>query len=226
MTQSRRTGVILRLALLGLLLGLFGLSYQFRDWLDIEASAQSIRDFVARAGWWGPVIYVLLFLFRSALLIPSVILLTAGGVCFGVLGGTVFGALGLTFSAFVKLLIAHLAGRDRLIALLSGSARRRLATLNRGAGPGILVLATAYPVGPAEILHVAAILAGMAMAPFLTTIGIGSLIRAGSFSLFGDALIEGEGLAWAAGALVALSIAPLLVPAWRAWLVAQLRNVR
>ncbi len=70
------------------------------------------------------------------------------------------------------------------------------------------------------------LLAGMAMAPFLTTIGIGSLIRAGSFSLFGDALIEGEGLAWAAGALVALSIAPLLVPAWRAWLVAQLRNVR
>ena len=64
----------------------------------------------------------------------------------------------------------------------------------------------------------------MRIAPFALAVGIGSLIRAGAFSYFGNALSQGDGLAIAAGILAAVAVVPLLVPAWRSWLVAQVRT--
>ena len=188
--------------------------------LHVGTSPEAVRRFVHEAGWWGPAIFVLLFLFRSVLLLPSVVLLTAGGVCFGLLGGAVFGSLGLTFSATIKLLIAHVAGRDELIARLPAGWRERIAALDGRTGVGTLALVTAYPIGPAEMLHIAAILAGMGAVPFVAAVLAGSFVRAGSFSLFGEAIAAGRGLVLAAVVLTLAAVLPLAVPGLRQRLLA------
>ncbi len=205
----------IRLALLAALVALLSLGYVLRGSINIDANTESIRRFVAALGWWGPIAFVGLFALRGALLIPSVALLVAGGVCFGLLGGTLLGALGLTFSATLKFYLAALAGREWLVARLPEHTRVRLAAINDRGGAGVLGLATAYPIGPAELLHVAAILSGMRAAPFFVAIAIGALVRAASLSFFGDAMAEGEGLVLAGVMLGAAAALPLLVPRFR-----------
>jgi uncharacterized membrane protein YdjX (TVP38/TMEM64 family) len=190
----------------------FAVAYAARETISFDGTAESVRTFVAATGWWGPPLFVALFAFRSIFLLPSVVLLTAGGICFGILGGAVLGAMGLTFSAALKFLIAHIAGRERLRQRLPARMRARLTVVDGRASAGVVGLATAYPIGPAEALHIAVILAGMNALPFFAAVAIGALVRAGSFSLVGDALVEDRGLLWAAVVLAALAAAPLALP--------------
>ena len=183
-----------------------------RDRLQVEADPESVRRFVAELGWLGPVAFVALFLLRSALLIPTVILLTAGGVGFGIALGTLLGALGLTVSAAAKLGIAHVVGRDALLARVPTRLRERLAYVQHDASRGFIGLVTAYPIGPAEAVHLAAIVAGMSAAPFLGAVFAGALVRAGCFSLFGNALVAGSGLVAATAILTLLALVPLAFP--------------
>jgi len=196
-------------------------SFFVRESIRVEWTAESVRTVVEQAGFWGPLIFLAMMTFRFAVLIPSPVLLTASGICFGVVAGTIYGGLGLLLSALLKFAVANLAGRESLIARLPEAARRRLAVVNSGIGIGVLGAASSYPIGPAGMIHVGAILSGMRIAPFALAVGVGSLIRAGTFSYFGNALLQGDGLAMAAGILVAVAVLPLLVPAWRGWLFAQ-----
>jgi uncharacterized membrane protein YdjX (TVP38/TMEM64 family) len=197
-----------------------------RESVRIDWSAESVRILVEQAGFWGPLIFLVMMTFRFAVLIPSPILLTASGICFGVIAGTIYGGLGLLLSALLKFAVAKLAGRESLIARLPEPARRQLAFANSRLGVGLLGAASSYPVGPAGLVHVGAILSGMRIVPFALAVGVGSLIRAGTFSFFGNALSEGDGLAIAAGILAAVAVVPLLVTPWRSWLVAQVRTPR
>jgi uncharacterized membrane protein YdjX (TVP38/TMEM64 family) len=220
--RGRRRALFVVVALgLTLVSGFFA-----RESVQIEWSAESVRVVVEQAGFWGPLIFLVMMTFRFAVLIPSPILLTASGICFGVVAGTIYGGLGLLLSALLKFAVAKLAGRESLIARLPESARVRLAVANSGVGIGLLGAASSYPVGPAGLIHVGAILSGMRIVPFAVAVGAGSVIRAGTFSYFGNALTEGDGLAIAAGALAAVAVVPLLVPPWRNWLVAQVRTPR
>lgn len=205
--------------------GLAALSGFFvRESLQIDWNAESVRTLVEHAGMWGPAVFLVLMTFRFAVLIPSPILLTAAGICFGVVAGTVYGGLGLLASALLKFAIAKLLGRERLLERLPQATRRRLAVANSGLGVGFVGIASGYPVGPAGVVHVGAILSGMRVLPFTLAVGVGSVVRAGTFSYFGNAITEGEGLLPAAGVLIVVALLPLLVPRWRAWVAAQLRS--
>ena len=197
-----------------------------RESIRVEWSAESVRILVEQAGFWGPLIFLVMMTFRFAVLVPSPILLTASGICFGVVAGTIYGGLGLLLSALLKFAVAKLAGRESLIAQLPESASRRLAVANSRLGVGVLGAASSSPVGPAGLVHVGAILSGMRVVPFAIAVGVGSVIRAATFSYFGNALTEGDGLAIAAGILATVAVVPLLVPPWRSWLVAQVRTPR
>jgi uncharacterized membrane protein YdjX (TVP38/TMEM64 family) len=137
-----------------------------RESIQVEWRAESVRVLVEQAGFWGPLFFLVMMTFRFAVLIPSPILLTASGICFGVIAGTIYGGLGLLLSALLKFAVAKLAGRESLIARLPESARRRLAVVNSGLGIGLLGAASSYPVGPAGLVHVGAILSGIRIVPF------------------------------------------------------------
>ena len=168
--------------LVALLLAVAAVAYGVRGIAPIEASADAVRGFVAGLGWWGPPAFVGLFAFRSVLVLPSVVLLAAGGVCFGVLGGTLLGALGLTFSAALKWTIAQLAWRD---ACSPRCRRLRRAGHERRARQASRSSPSPRPIRrTGELLHTAAVLAGMRAAPLLLAVAGGVAGAGGCFSFF------------------------------------------
>jgi len=208
---------------LAYLVVLVGVSALVRDSLEIEWNAQSVRELVAEAGIWGPLLFLGMMTFRFVFMIPSPILLTAAGICFGVALGTLYGGLGLLLSAVLKLVAAQIAGREMLLEQLPVRVRQQLALADTRLGVGVIGVITSYPVGPAGLLHIAAILSGVSTLPFVLAVGAGSLIRAGTFSLFGNALVAGEGLLTASVVFGALMGLPLLVPGWRSYLLGRIR---
>ncbi len=204
------------LALVALALGT--LSYYVRDQLDLEWSVASLRGLVSKAGPWGPVLYVAILAFRFAVLIPSSILLTTAGLCFGAVPGTLYAALGLTLSALLKFAVASIAGRDVLLRQLPERWSSALGVGDQRLTVGGLALVCAYPFGPKHVFQIAAILAGMSLWKYALAVACGAIFRAGAFAHLGEAVATGQGIVLVSAALLALSSVPLAIPSWRAWL--------
>jgi uncharacterized membrane protein YdjX (TVP38/TMEM64 family) len=192
--------------------------YAARLALDVEWSAESIRELIDRAGIWAPLAFIGLVGFRWVVLIPSQLLLTGAGLLFGAGFGTLYGALGLTLSAVVNYALVHGVGagaiRDRIPPRYKGA----LALARSKAGAGAVVLATGYPIGPISGVQVAAALSGMGFATYFLAVSLGSTARAATFSYFGSTLLEGGRVFVGLGVLAAALIAPWLYPPSRAWL--------
>lgn len=209
-----------RWILLGLIaIALAGLSLAVRDRLDLEWSVASLRALVDRAGPWGPAVYVAILAFRFAVLVPSSILLTAAGICFGAVPGTLYATLGLTLSALLKYAVASVAGRDFLLRQLPPKWQAGLAVGDRRSTVGGLAFICAYPFGPKHVFQIAAILSAMSLWKYVLAVAAGAKFRAGAFAVLGDALVTGRGLALVTGLLVLVAVVPLTVPRWRAWLI-------
>jgi uncharacterized membrane protein YdjX (TVP38/TMEM64 family) len=189
-----------------------------RNAFGIEWSAASIRELVRGFGIWGPLVFVALLAFRFALVIPSVLLLSAAGLLFGALAGSLYGALGLTVAGLVKYVVVQWAGAETMRAQVPGPYRPLLELARSKAGAGFVVLASGYPVGPIGVVHLGAAIAGMALATFALAVAAGSLVRAAIFSFFGSALGEGENLLLASVLLVGAAALPLAHPRVRQWL--------
>lgn len=194
-----------------------------RQHLGIEWSAEAIRDLVAGYGIWGPVAFVAITTFRSVLLVPSQILLVAAGVCFGSAAGTLYGALGLLISGSIAYLLTRTIARKTVRGLIPPTMRSLLDGADSRTGGFLLFLGTAYPVGPLTAYHGGAALTSMGVPAFLVSLSAGALVRAWTYTAFGDALVEGDPrtLAVATGVLVAVGGLPLLHPRTRAFVRAQ-----
>jgi len=197
---------------------LLGVAITLRRALDIEWTAESIRDFVAGAGVCGPIVYILLFAFRIAILVPSQFMLLAAGILFGATLGTVYGAVGLTISGLINFGLVRFAGADAIRARFPKRFDPALAQSRMGAGA--VALATGYPVGPITAIQLAAAITGMTLATFLFSVLVGALVRAATYSYFGNALLEGQSLFIDGAFFAAAFVIPLLIPRSRAWLVA------
>lgn len=204
--------------ILGSLLALIVGGSVARNFLGIELDATSVRDMVLDTGYWGPLIFILAITFRFLIFVPSIILLTAGGLCFGAVGGTIFGAIGLTLAGLVKYAIVRWAGADALRAQVPPNYRGILDLVRSRTGAGFVALISSYPMGPIGAVQMAAAVSGMYLFTFLIAVGIGSVARSAVFSIFGSRLVEGGGV-WLAGGLIAATVfVPLLFPQTRAWL--------
>lgn len=214
-SESRRSWIGLGLVLA---VGLAG--WMARRHLGLEWSAESVREVVAGYGVWGPVAFVALMGVRSALLIPSQILLVAAGLCFGAVAGAVYGGLGILLSGSLAFALARYAGRDAVLANVPASLHRVLDAGAGRAGATALFLGTAYPVGPITAFHAGAGITAMSIPVFLGTLAVASLLRAALYTVFGSTLVDGGGreLLLATALLLAVSALPFAHPRGRAWM--------
>jgi len=189
-----------------------------REALGIEWSTEGIRTLVADAGIWAPITFVALLVFRILLLIPSVILLPAGGLLFGVVEGSIYGTIGLTLSALLNYGLVQWAGPKAFEARISPRFRGVLDIVRSRAGAGAVAVISAYPFGPITVTHLGAAIAGMSFVTFLVAVALGSIVRSATFSLFGASFVESDRLVWATLAMAGALFIPLLVPRSRAWL--------
>jgi uncharacterized membrane protein YdjX (TVP38/TMEM64 family) len=198
---------------------LLALAFLARNALGIEWNAESVRDSVHRFGVWGPVVFVGLMTFRAFLLVPSQIMLVAGGLIFGALAGTLYGTIGLVISGSAAFAIARWAGRDAVLDSIPENMRWAFLAAGSRTGAAVVVVGTGYPVGPLTAFHAGAGLTAMSIPIFLAALTAGALIRAAIYAWFGDAIMAGDRTIVIAGtALLVATIGPLLHPASRAWL--------
>ncbi len=196
-------------------------SIHLREALALEWSVESLRALVARAGFWGPALYVAILAFRFAVLVPSSLLLIASGLCFGALAGTLYATLGLLLSGLLKFALASVVGRDLLLRQLPPDWRATLAVGERRSTVGGLTLVCAYPFGPKHFFQIAAILSGISLWKYVLAVGSGAAFRAGAFATLGEAVASGRGVLLVSALLLVAGGLPLVVPRWRAWLFSQ-----
>ena len=186
----------------------------------LEYDAASLRAWVAGHGLLAPVIFIAMVACRQFLLLPSALLLPAGGLLFGGLMGSILGAIGLTASAAITFALARGIGGDRVRARVA----RRFPTLDRyigSAGPLVVFLTVAYPAGVMTAAFWAAGFSTLPVGPLLLAVAAGGLIRAGSYAFFGATLLDvGSPAFWTATVVLgATLLAPLAHPRLRRYLV-------
>lgn len=189
-----------------------------RDVLGIEWSTDGVRTLVADAGLWAPIIFVLLLVFRILLVLPSVMLLPAGGLLFGVVEGSIYGTIGLTLSGLLNYGLVRWAGPEAFRSRIPPRFHGSLEIARSKAGAGAIAVISAYPIGPITIAQLGAAIAGMSFGTYMVAVTTGSLVRSATFSLFGASLVESDRLLWALLAMAGALVIPLLVPRSRAWL--------
>ena len=195
-----------------------------RSHLGLELDPERLREQVEALGPLAPVLFVAALSLRFVLLIPSALLLTVGGACFGVTLGTLYGALGLTLMGLLQFLMVQIAGAEALRARVPARFEGALRAARSWRGAATLAVISAYPVGPQTPVQLAAALAGMSLLTFLASVGAGAMLRAGLFSWFGSSLIDGEQVLLTAGLIGAAVTLPLVHPRSRNTLLSWFRG--
>ena len=203
-------------ALVAVVGALFVAGHSVRNQLGVELGVEPLRDWVRGLGLAAPLVYVGLVTFRQFLLVPSWLVLGAGGLAFGAALGTLLGGVGIVLSALLGFTLARTLGREWL-RLRMGD---RLATLERHSerlGPLVVGLATAHPLGPMSPFHWGAGLASMSWLAFLAVVLVAGPARAFLLSTLGASLAEPRSLAYwlTAAAVAAVLVLPLAHPAVR-----------
>lgn len=177
------------LVLVALVAGLFYAGWYARSELGLEFSQESIAELVAGLGWRAWLVFLALVVFRSFLLLPSMVVLSAGGVVFGAALGSALNAVGILLSAILWYATARGAGRQWLTEWLGTRAQdfQRRAEV---AGPFLVGVSTAHPTGPLTPFHLGSGLAGVPVAAFLLAVAIGAPVRAGTLAFFGSTLTD------------------------------------
>ncbi|CAG0952563.1 hypothetical protein MYXO_00289 [Myxococcaceae bacterium] len=191
----------------------------------VEWTAASLRDLVERAGIWGPVVFVALLSIRPVLVIPSQLLMIAGGICFGGFAGALYAAFGITIGGILAYGVTRWIGRDLVLERMPAGVRSALEGGGRFATLGVIFAGSAYPIGPILWLCIGAALAGVTLVPFTLVLFSGGFIRAALYAYFGSSLVDAELHEILLGSLAigAVALLPLLHPRVRSWL-GQLRR--
>lgn len=215
-----------RWLVLGVLgLGLVALSVLIRTQLEIAWDVQSLRAFVEGLGLWGPLAFIGILTFRFVFLVPTELLLLAGGIVFGPVEGTLYAGLGITESGLLKYGFVSIIGRDFVLRQLPLKAQNwALQIATRKMSALGLAGVCAYPFFPKHVFQLAAILSGMGFTIYMIAVFAGGLIRAAIFSNVGEAIYGGTGLMVTTGILAGSVALPLCIPPWRRWLLAPLNS--
>ncbi len=216
---------ILPFVLLAFVVGAVVLGRVARQEAGIEVSAESIQTWVSSLGWQAPALYVGLVTFRIFLILPSWVVLSAGGLVFGAFLGTVLGGLGVLLSAVMGYGLARGIGRDWVRPRIQARLERHGQSLER-VGPLLVGLVTAHPMGPMTAFHWAAGFATVPLLGFLVAVLLGGPTRALIYSFFGSTLLEpGSGEFYLATTiLVVVALLPLAHPGIRRRLFAARRR--
>jgi uncharacterized membrane protein YdjX (TVP38/TMEM64 family) len=146
--------------------------------------------------------------------------LTVGGLCFGISLGTALGAIGIVISGVIMFGVGRWAGAAWIRKQL-GARFESVEDRLRHAGPLLVGLATAYPLGPLTAFHLGAGFTSVRILPFVVALVLGAPVRAFAYSWFGSQLLDTNSIEFwlaAAGLTLALLV-PLAFPGVRRWLL-------
>ncbi len=210
------------LIILAVIVTIGTVGHLFRTSLGLGSLAE-VQAAVDGLGWFGPVLFLALVIFRQVLAVPAGLILPVGGLCFGAIGGTVLGSVGLILSGMGKFAIARSLGRD-LVRRKFGAQLEWFETRIERLGPIVIGLSTAHPFGILSPFHWAAGLSSLSFASFTLAIVLGAPVRAFAYAVFGSTLTDtdSDSFALASAVLIGIIVVPLVIPGVRRRLLARI----
>ncbi len=83
-----------------------------RSGFSIYDYPDQIKGFLAQIGWWGPLAYILIYVFRPLFFFPATLLTAISGALFGPVGGIIYTAAGENLSANLTFLLGRYFMKD------------------------------------------------------------------------------------------------------------------
>jgi uncharacterized membrane protein YdjX (TVP38/TMEM64 family) len=123
---------------------LLAAGYYYHDQLSVDA----VRAMVDRAGWWGGLLYIGLFVAAEMIQVPGWILITAGVAAFGPNIGYALSLIAATLSVTVAFLLTRGIGGKPLAQVQRPLLRRLLAQLETHPVRTVILLRLIFWISP------------------------------------------------------------------------------
>jgi len=101
--------IILALLILALLTVLV---WRFQLFGQLQALLRQVLDAIAALGFWGPVLFVLLYIVCCIALVPGAVLTLGAGAVFGLVKGSILVSIAATLGATAAMLVGRHLARD------------------------------------------------------------------------------------------------------------------
>ena len=133
-----------------------------------------MRAWLEEAGWWAPVLYLVLYSLGTLLLLPSTPLNLMGGALFGTGWGTVWTSVGAMLAAILAFWLSRHLGRGAIAGRLQGRWQALDAELQQG-GMWYLFAIRLLPIIPYGLVNIAAGLSGISSGDYLLGTALGTV---------------------------------------------------
>lgn len=122
----------------------------YRDRFDV----QSLELWINQAGWWAPVIFILIYIVATVLFLPGSVFTLAGGVIFGPVLGVLYNLTGATLGAAAAFLIARYLSAD-WVSQRAGGKLKQLINGVEAEGWRFVAFVRLVPLFPFNLLNYA-----------------------------------------------------------------------
>ena len=197
---------------IGALITLLMVGRLMADYTGIELTLDSVhefRDWIDSIGWWGPLAYVVLVVIRLFLGLSTHVVLTLGGVAFGLTEAIIWGGVGLALSSVVQYGLGSYLGSDWVPKRLGNKNEQLQRILSRSGVPALFLI-TVHPLGPQSPMTIVAGAVQFPFTKFVMTMMLASPIRASIYALLGGAVLEFD--LWLVAQITAGCIAVMILP--------------
>lgn len=203
-TPEKPRGIPWRpIVLLAVVVAVMVLAYVF----NVGDKIKSLQGWIAGLGFWGPVIFVLIYAGATVAALPGVALTAIAGGIFGSVEGTITVSIGSTLGAALAFLAARYFARSSVESWLAGSQRfQKLDRMVERQGAIVVAITRLVPLFPFNLLNFGF---GLTKVPFWTYLFYswlcmlpGTILYVAGFDALFTGLKEGR-IPWALIAVVA-----------------------
>ncbi len=174
---------------------------------------ESIRNIVLSFGWWGPVVYIVMYSIRPLLLFPAIVLTLAGGLAFGPWWGTFYVVVGGVMGASLCFVIARLLGSKKLQKYMGKYSQLQLFENQLEVnGFRTMLIMRLVPIFPYDPVSYLAGLSKIRFQDFVLATTIGMIPGAFAYNVLGYSLLDvfSSTFLLAIGLLVLVMFTPLV----------------
>lgn len=148
---------------------------------------ESFKAYVLSLDYWGPAIFVGIFIIRPLFLIPSIALFIGGGLAFGPVLGPLYASIGAALGGSVGFWFSRKMGHDYVRRKLKLGAD--IIDDTKFSFSAVLLLSL-IPIMPVTVINYGAGLSRMPFKSYIVAHILGMTPRAFAYGYFGNTLLE------------------------------------
>ncbi len=164
-TRNKKISSILKLVVIAVVVaGLIITAKQLGVTGYINDALRNSLEWIDSLGWWGPIIFALIYIIATVAFMPGSILTLGAGVIFGVIQGSIYVFIGATIGATAAFLVGRYLARDWVSQKIAGNLKFKAIDDAVGReGLKIVLLTRLSPVFPFNLLNYAFGITGVSL---------------------------------------------------------------